>query len=106
MLYGVTQEIGIDEDRVWGYERGVMLVEERGGDLGDLADDLSVFGGLLLCFCEGRGLVFLETGIALADDTLDLAELAGLLRATHLEVEAKLDRTVDSLKEMRFDIRS
>ena len=78
-----------------------MLVEERGGDLGDLSDNLLVFGSQLLCFCEGRWLVFLKTGIALADDTLNLTELAGLLCTTHGELVAKLDHIVDEGDELR-----
>ena len=34
MLHGVREEVGVDEDGVWGDQGGVVLEEEGGGDLG------------------------------------------------------------------------
>lgn len=38
VLHGVREEIGVDEHGVGRDQGGVVLVEERGGDLGDFAD--------------------------------------------------------------------
>lgn len=46
------------------------------------SDEL-IFAALLLLFVEGRRLVFLETIVALTDDTLDGGELAGFLLDAH-----------------------
>ena len=56
VLHRVAEEIGVDEDGVRGDEGGVVLVEERGGDLGDFADDVRLGFGFLL---EGLGGFFL-----------------------------------------------
>lgn len=40
MLDGVGEEVGVEEDGVRGLEGGVVLEEEGGWGLGDLADDL------------------------------------------------------------------
>ena len=40
VLDGVGEEVGVEEDGVRGLEGGVVLEEEGGWGLGDLADDL------------------------------------------------------------------
>ena len=50
------EEVGVDKDGVGRDESGIVLEEERGGDLGDFADDL--VGGFLFGDKLGFGLVF------------------------------------------------
>ena len=51
--------------------------------MGNFSHNLIVFRGSLLGFGEVSRLVFLKTGVALADKTLDLGKFAGLFCATH-----------------------
>ena len=43
----MREEISVDEDGVGGDKGGIVLEEEGGGDLGDLADDFVAFGFFL-----------------------------------------------------------
>lgn len=85
VLHRVREEVGVHEHRVRRHERRVVLEEERGADLRDLAHHrLSSFGGFpLASVFVAFFLVFLEAGVALADDTLDGGELAGFFDAAH-----------------------
>jgi hypothetical protein len=89
-LHRVREEIGIDQHRVGGHERRVVLEEEgrgdlraritsseerndrRGGDNVHLAHDLALGGGFLLGLLFALVLILLQTRITLADDSLDL----------------------------------
>ena len=97
------KEVGVDEDGVgWG-ERGVVLEEEGGGDLWAAVQLVysfhTVFRGevslhltnnivalclFLLLALLSLVLVLLQARITLTDDTLNGAELAGLLCDTHI----------------------
>lgn len=70
MLDGVRKEVGVDEDGVWWAQGGIVLEEEGGRDLRDLADDVWLFGLLLFFLLED--LVLFQTGISLADEAFDL----------------------------------
>lgn len=72
----MTEKIGIDEDIVRRHESGVVSEEHVAGHLGRFADDVAIDSLLFLFFGFFLGeflLVCLETGVALADYSLDLA---------------------------------
>lgn len=76
----MREEVGIDENGVWGFERSVVLEEERRGNLGNLAN--YSLGSLFLLV--GIAIFWtLKSRIALADDTFNSAKLPSLFRNTH-----------------------
>ena len=79
MLHRVAEEIGVDEDGVRRDQGRVVLVEERGGYLGDFADDVGFFGEGFL-FYEGLGCFFL-VGFSVIG-----CELVGMTRLVWLDV--------------------
>ena len=61
---GGTWATYIDEDRIRRNESGVVLEEQSGGGLGNLADNLTMFGSFLLLSFDIAFLVLLESYIA------------------------------------------
>jgi hypothetical protein len=72
VLNGVGHEVSVDEDGVRRAKGSIVLEEEGGGDLRDLADDVWLF--ILLLFLLLEDLVLFKPGIALTDEALDLEE--------------------------------
>jgi len=83
----MREEVRVQQDLVWRAQ-GLVGGEEHGGRrLGDVHG-----GGILVFFLVergcGGGAGFLEARVALADDALDLCELASFFGAAHCERES------------------
>ena len=77
-MYGVGEEVGVDQDGVGGDERVVVREEEGRGDLGDFADDL---GGRFLLGDElGFGLVLFSKESYEYTDNRERATLESVIR--------------------------
>lgn len=82
----MREEIGVHEHGVWRNEGGVVLEEEGGGDLWNLAHD---FIASALLSSNDFGLVFIlfEAGVSLTDDSLDLVPLLVFSSASVAEIK-------------------
>lgn len=76
----MREEVRIDEDRVWGHERSVVLEEERRGNLGNFANHCI---RSLLLFVDVALVLTQKSRISLADDTFNGAEFSSPFGNTH-----------------------
>jgi hypothetical protein len=67
VLHCVGEEICVDEDGVGRFESCVVLEEEGGGDLGDLADHIVTFGGFRFGFVHDLVLLSIRWSVNLSN---------------------------------------